>query len=265
MGFSGAARILRHELRLFFIALQFFTRIPIPRWVGFEPDWLHHAARYFPAVGVAVGLATAAAHAASALLWPPLVAALLSTIVGILLTGAFHEDGFADVCDGMGGGYSAERTLEIMKDSRVGAFGAIGIMLMLALKIATLASLPPWLAAAGLLAAHPASRLLSGSLIRLMRYAREEGKAKPLATRMSRAEFAIAIVFGIAPLALLTGMGWLAWQNALLAWMLAMGGTFWMARLFLRRLGGYTGDCLGAVQQVAEALFYLGLLAMVGR
>jgi hypothetical protein len=87
---------------------------------------------------------TAAGHAAAAQLWPPAVAALLSTALGILLTGAFHEDGFADVCDGMGGGYTAERTLEIMKDSRVGAFGAIGIMLMLALKVAALASLPTW-------------------------------------------------------------------------------------------------------------------------
>jgi len=262
---AGVVPILTHQLRLFFVALQFFTRIPIPQRVGFEPEWLHHAARYFPAVGVVVGMATAAGHAAAAQLWPPAVAALLSTALGILLTGAFHEDGFADVCDGMGGGYTAERTLDIMKDSRIGAFGAIGIMLMLALKVAALASLPTGTAVAGLLAAHPVSRLLSGSLIRLMAYARHEGKAKPLATRMSNGEFAIAATTGIAPLLMLCAAGLLAWQGALLACLLALCGTAWMARMFLRRLGGYTGDCLGAVQQVAEALFYLGLLAMGGR
>jgi adenosylcobinamide-GDP ribazoletransferase len=262
---AGVAPALKHQVRLFFVALQFFTRIPIPQRVGFDPDWLHHAARYFPAVGLVVGLATATVHAAAAQLWPPAVAALLSTALGILLTGAFHEDGFADVCDGMGGGYTAERTLEIMKDSRVGAFGAIGIMLMLALKVAALASLPAWTAAAGLLAAHPSSRLLSGSLIRLMAYARHEGKAKPLATRMSNGEFAIAVCTGIAPLLALCAAGLLAWRGALLACLLALCGTVWMARMFLRRLGGYTGDCLGAVQQVAEALFYLGLLAVAGR
>lgn len=263
-GPAGVGGMVKHQLRLFFVALQFFTRIPIPRRVGFDPDWLHHAARYFPAVGLVVGLATAAIHAAAAQLWPPAVAALLSTSVGILLTGAFHEDGFADVCDGMGGGYTAERTLEIMKDSRIGAFGAIGILLMLALKVTTLASMPAFTAAAGLLAAHPVSRLLSGSLIRWMAYARHEGRAKPLATRMSNGEFAIAAGTGIAPLLALCAAGMLAWQGALLACMLALYGTAWMARMFLRRLGGYTGDCLGAVQQVAEVLFYLGLLAMVG-
>jgi adenosylcobinamide-GDP ribazoletransferase len=262
---AGVVPALKHQLRLFFVALQFFTRIPIPQRVGFDPEWLHHAARYFPAVGLIVGLATASAHAAAAQLWPPAVAVLLSTALGVLLTGAFHEDGFADVCDGMGGGYTAERTLEIMKDSRVGAFGAIGIMLMLALKIAALGSLPAWTAAAGLLAAHPLSRLLSGSLIRLMAYARHEGKAKPLATRMSNGEFAIAVCTGIAPLLALCAAGLLAWQGALLACLLALCGTVWMARIFLRRLGGYTGDCLGAVQQVAEVLFYLGLLALAGR
>ena len=260
---AGVAAMLKHQLRLFFVALQFFTRLPIPGRVGFHPDWLQHATRYFPAVGVAVGALTAAAHAGAAQLWPPVVAALLSTALGILVTGAFHEDGFADVCDGFGGGATMERTLEIMKDSRIGAFGAIGIGLMLALKVALLASLPAWTAAAGLLAAHPLSRLMSATLIRFMAYARHEGRAKPLATRISGVEFGIAALTGLAPLALLAMTGALHWQNALAGLALAGAGAAWMARLFMRRLGGYTGDCLGAAQQVAEALFYLGLLAAV--
>ena len=93
-----------HQVRLFFIALQFFTRLPIPRWVGFDPAWLNQAARYFPLVGMVVALITGAVYVASFKLFPPAIAAILSTAAGIYVTGAFHEDGFADTCDGLGGG-----------------------------------------------------------------------------------------------------------------------------------------------------------------
>jgi adenosylcobinamide-GDP ribazoletransferase len=171
------------QLRLFFIALQFFTRLPIPRWVGFEPAWLHHASRYFPAVGLVVAAIAGAVYAAAALVLPPAVAVLLSTAAGIYATGAFHEDGFADSCDGLGGGHTRERVLEIMKDSRIGAYGAIGIGLLLATKVATLASMPKLAVLGALLAAHPLSRLMACSLIWRMEYARAEGKAKPLGQR----------------------------------------------------------------------------------
>jgi adenosylcobinamide-GDP ribazoletransferase len=150
-----------HQARLFFIALQFFTRLPIPRWVGYAPDWLQPATRYFPAVGIVVGLVTAGAYALSHYFWPQPVAVLIATAAGIYLTGALHEDGFADTCDGFGGGYTAERVIEIMKDSRIGAYGAIGIGLLLALKCVVLASLPGWSVIVALLAAHPLSRLAS--------------------------------------------------------------------------------------------------------
>src|SRR5476651_261477 len=106
------------QIRLFFIALQFFTRLPIPRWVGFQPDWLHHAARYFPLVGVVVAALTAAVYAAAAVLFPAPVAVLLSTAAGIYITGAFHEDGFADMCDGFGGGMTPERVMETVGEMR---------------------------------------------------------------------------------------------------------------------------------------------------
>ena len=89
------------QLRLFFIALQFFTRLPIPRWVGFQPEWLHHASRYFPLVGCVVAAVAAAVYLLAALVLPAPVAAVLSTAASIYVTGAFHEDGFADTCDGL--------------------------------------------------------------------------------------------------------------------------------------------------------------------
>jgi adenosylcobinamide-GDP ribazoletransferase len=253
-----------HQLRLFLIALQFFTRIPIPAWVGFEPQWLQQASRYFPAVGMVVGAAGAAVYAASAMLFTPIVAALLSTIATVYLTGAFHEDGLADTCDGLGGGVTTERVLAIMKDSRIGAYGAIGIGLMLALKCAALAGLPAITTAAGaILLAHPLSRLASTSLIWTLDYVRDEGKAKPLAETITDAEFAIALVSAAVVVAVIGSTGLLSWQAIGVATAVAGLCTWWLARKFVRRIGGYTGDCLGAVQQVSEVAMYLSILAVM--
>lgn len=252
------------QLRLFFIAVQFFTRLPIPRWVGFEQEWLHHASRYFPLVGIVVGAIGAGVYAAAALLLPAPVAAVLSTAATIYATGAFHEDGFADTCDGLGGGMTRERVLEIMKDSRVGAYGAIGVVCMLGAKCSALAMLPPAGAIGALLLAHPLSRLAATSLIWRMEYARAEGKAKPLAERMTTAEFGIASMTVAIAALLLLASGTLELRAVLAALLAAGAATWWLARKFAQRIGGYTGDCLGAVQQLAEALIYLAVLATLG-
>ena len=259
-----------HQVRLFFVALQFFTRLPIPRWVGFDAAWLQHAARYFPLVGLLVAALVGTVYSVAALCLPQAVAVLLSTAFGILLTGAFHEDGFADVCDGFGGGMTPARVLDIMTDSRVGAYGAIGISLLLALKCATLSYLPAHLVVVALLLAHPASRLAAAALIVCLDYVRAEGKAKPLAHQMSRGEVAIAAITTAIPILLIglfdnrlgsvsAGFSW----SSILAGLSAIGlTTLWLGRMFVRRIGGYTGDCLGAVQQVTEVAFYLTVLAM---
>jgi len=252
------------QLRLFFIAVQFFTRLPIPRWVGFEHEWLHHASRYFPLVGVVVGAIAAGVYAAGATVFPAPVAAVLSTVATIYATGAFHEDGFADTCDGLGGGMTRERVLEIMKDSRVGAYGAIGIACMLAAKLTTLAMLPPASAIGALLLAHPLSRLAATSLIWRMEYARAEGKAKPLAERVTTPEFAIATTTVTIAAALLLAVGALDLRAIVASLFTCFLAAWWLARKFARRIGGYTGDCLGAVQQLTEAVIYLAVLATLG-
>ncbi|OGB26874.1 MAG: adenosylcobinamide-GDP ribazoletransferase [Burkholderiales bacterium RIFCSPLOWO2_02_FULL_57_36] len=252
-----------HQLRLFFIALQFFTRLPIPRWVGFAPDWLQHASRYFPAVGIVVGAVTAGVYACSLYFWPQSIAVLLSTAAGIYLTGALHEDGFADTCDGFGGGFTPDRVLEIMKDSRIGAYGAIGIGLLIAVKCAVLISMPAWSVAAALMLAHPLSRLASAALIWRLSYVKAAGKAKPLAQHMSTMEFCIAAATVLLPLLVLRFAGWLSWPGIAVGAIAAAMAALWLARFFIRRIGGYTGDCLGAVQQVSEVAFYLGLLAVL--
>lgn len=252
------------QVRLFFIALQFFTRLPVPSWVGFEASWLQHASRYFPLVGCVVAAVAAAVYFAAALVLPAPVAAVLSTAASIYLTGAFHEDGFADTCDGLGGGMTRERALEIMKDSRVGAYGAIGIVCMLAAKLTALAMLPPRVAVGALFLAHPLSRLAAASLIWKLEYVRGEGKAKPLAQQMTGTEFAIAGLTALLPVPVLLATGWIEPDAVLAAVLAALLAAIWLGRKLQQRLGGYTGDCLGAVQQVAEAFVYVGVLATLG-
>ncbi|AKU10419.1 adenosylcobinamide-GDP ribazoletransferase [Azoarcus sp. CIB] len=251
---------MRYQLELFFTALGFFTRLPVPAWVPWSPERLNHAARYFPLVGWVVGAIGAASWLALAQILPPSVAVLLSMAVTIRATGAFHEDGWADACDGLGGGWDKSQVLTIMKDSRIGSYGTVGLVLMLLAKAAALielASAGDAAVAIALLVAHPLSRLASTSLIHTLEYVREDetAKAKPLARRLTGTELTIASAFGILPLALLQP------GEAAAALIAVAAVTLWAGRYLLRRLGGYTGDCLGAVQQATELAIYLGILA----
>lgn len=243
------------QLRLFFAALAYFTRIPCTRWAGGSAVDLNHAARYFPLVGVVVGGSAALVYWLALHVWPHPVAVLASMAATLWLTGAFHEDGLADAADGLGGGWSREQVLAIMKDSRIGSYGVLALVMALLLKYAALAEMTPLLLMAVLVAGHALSRLMAVLVITRQDYLREEGKAKPLATRLGRGELLAAALFGLAPLALLPA-GALLWTlpAVALAWL-------WFSRKLRHRLGGYTGDCLGAMQQLTEIAFYLGAVA----
>ncbi len=250
----------RREWAALRAALMFFTRLPVPSSAIHDPADLQRAAAWFPLVGWVVGAVAAGVWWAAGLLWSPEVASGLSLAATLLLTGAFHEDGFADVCDGFGGGYTKARVLEIMRDSRVGAFGAIGVVLMLGLKWQVVAGFSPELGVAVLIAGHALSRAASVSLMAVLPYVQEEvGKAKPLATQLAGGRLAWALVCGLAPLALLPGWGGAVWVVAVVA-----GLRVGLAAWFRRRIGGYTGDCLGAAQQVTELGFYLAAGALLG-
>lgn len=247
---------MRNELSYFFAALRFFTRLPVPAWVGHAPEQLNHAARYFPLVGILVGAIGAGVTLASSLALPASLAVVLGMAATIFATGAFHEDGFADTCDGLGGGWDKAQALAIMKDSRLGSYGAIGIALLLLAKWNALVELQPGVLFAALVAGHAVSRFASTTLIFALDYVRDDAtaKSKPLATRMGGAALAVAALFGLAP-ALLLPLPQAGYALAAVALV-----TLAAARYFRHRLGGYTGDCLGATQQVAELAFYLGLL-----
>lgn len=249
--------MLRRELEYFFGAIRFFTRLPVPAWVGHSAEALNHSARYFPAVGLLVGAIGALVYLGAAQLWPPPVAVLLSMAATLYATGAFHEDGLSDTVDGLGGAWEKLRILEIMKDSRVGSYGVVAMTLALLGKFTLLSSLDGALIPYALLAGHALSRFCATLLLATMDYVREDllAKAKPLATRLSAGAMLLAILFVLAALA------WLPLEKAVAGSVLAVLATLWLAAKFKRWLGGYTGDCLGATQQLSEIAFYLGLLA----
>jgi adenosylcobinamide-GDP ribazoletransferase len=253
--------MIRRELEYFFGALRFFTRLPVPVWVGHSAEALDRSARYFPAVGLVIGGIGALVFLGASLFWPQAVAVLLSMAATIYATGAFHEDGLADMVDGLGGGWDKLRILEIMKDSRVGSYGVVALVLALLGKFVLLVALDATLVPFALLAGHAVSRFCSTVLLATMDYVREDllAKAKPLATRLSGGEMLVALGFVIAVLALLP------LEKAVAGCALATLATFWLAGKFKRWLGGYTGDCLGATQQVSEIAFYLGLLASLAQ
>lgn len=250
--------MLKRELSYFLAALGYFTRVPVPAWVGFSAESLQQAARYLPAVGLLVGGVAAAVFWGAAKLWPVPVAVLLAMAASIAVTGAFHEDGLSDTADGLGGGWDKQRILEIMKDSRVGSYGVVALVLALLGKFSLLTSLDVAWVPITLLAAHAFSRFCALTLMATMDYARDDSqsKAKPVAARLSFGALLFALVFAAAPLL------WLPPVQALAGVLLAMLATLWLARKCRRWLGGYTGDCLGAVQQVAELGFLLGVGAV---
>lgn len=241
---------MRKELELFFTALMFFTRLPVPD-IEYSQEKLNSSSRYFPLVGILVGALSATVFMFSSLIFSIHISVLLSMITSILITGAFHEDGFADTCDGFGGGYTKEKILEIMKDSRIGAFGAIGIILLLILKFFILSETKSMMIPIVIVSGHSISRLISISLLYTMVYVKEEGKAKPLSTALPLMSLLIACFFGLLPLLLFKKV------LVLLVLIPLLLTRWYLSYYFKKHIGGYTGDCLGAAQQVSEIVFYI--------
>lgn len=248
---------VRHELRLVLTAVQFFTRVPVPAWVGWSPQQLRDSARYLPLVGALVGGVAAGVYGAVNWLWSDAVAALVSMAATVLLTGAFHEDGLADTCDGLGGGGSDRaKVLAILQDSRVGSFGVVGLLLVLGLKFALLCDVPAGLFLAVSVGAHVSSRSSALWVMARLPYVREDGpsKSKAVAEGPSRWAWWVAGACMALPLGVLGQRG--AWA------MLASATVAQCAVVWLRRrLGGYVGDTLGATQQFSELAFLLVCVA----
>ncbi|HEU4789853.1 MAG TPA: adenosylcobinamide-GDP ribazoletransferase [Flavobacterium sp.] len=270
---------MKKQLHIFFTALMFYTRIPCPKNIDHNPDYLNKASRYFPLIGWIVGGICFGIYYLASIVFSVEIALILSIIAGILTTGAFHEDGFADVCDGFGGGWTKEKILLIMKDSAIGAYGTIGLVLLFLLKFETLynlvslpqtcnlycfaSSLSLGSAACILLlfiSAHSVSRLAAVSIVFTHQYSREDAtsKSKPIAQNFTWKEVVGALFFGLLPLVVLSLSHW----QLLLVLIPVFIARFFLARYFQKWIDGYTGDCLGATQQVCEVVFYLSIIGI---
>lgn len=248
---------MRRQIELFLTAVGFLTRLPVPALRDFAPDWITRSARYYSLVGQIVGALMGAVLILAAVVWPPWAAALLAIAAGVLVTGAFHEDGLADTVDGLGGGKDAAQRLAIMKDSRIGSYGALALILALGLKAAALADIAPAIGLIVLVAGHGAARAAAVVVMRVLPYAGDPAaaKLKPAPVGAPRGEMLFAVVLALWP--------FLLWDPVQGLVAVALGGIAaavmaWRAR---RLIGGYTGDVLGAVEQMFEVGFLLGAAA----
>ncbi|WP_068546617.1 adenosylcobinamide-GDP ribazoletransferase [Thalassotalea crassostreae] len=251
---------IKYQLNLFFLALSFFSRLPVPRNLNYSPLLLNQSSRYFSLVGIVLAFCVVGVYQLSVSVLPLSASVLLVMIASVMLTGAFHEDGLADMADGIGGGLTVEKRLSIMKDSRLGTYGTITLMLTLTLKFILLFELAQQnLLVLAVLVSYPLSRALAASLIYDMNYVSDEelSKSKPLAARQSSKELLILFIIGILPSVFLPPQTVIIIVFVL--FIFRQGFKAWLNS----RLGGYTGDCLGAAQQIAELLIYLIICATI--
>lgn len=240
------------QLHLFFNALTFYTRISAPKWVVYSPEYQAKCSKFLPWIGTLVGAYAALIFWLCQFIFPDSLAIILSMTASILITGGIHEDGLADCCDGFGGGWEKQQILKIMKDSSVGSYAVLGLVLALLLKYTALLEVQETLLV--MVCAHSLSRFMPLLLMRKLAYAgeNEASKSKELAVPLSNKDLSIALLpillcFLFLPATFIT----VALSCLLL--------TYWLMGFFRRKIGGYTGDCLGFCQQLNELLIYLWL------
>lgn len=247
--------------------MTFYTRIPCPNSIRILPDELNSSIRYYPLIGFIVGALSFCVFWGANFLFGTNLAVVLSIAAGVLLTGSFHEDGFTDVFDGFGGGWTKEKILEIMKDSRIGAFGTIALVLLIALKILSLNTLTSVLSDSNMIAVflifvsyHSLARLTSGNIVFLSKYARadETSKVKPIEKGATIKEIVIAYFIGLLPLGILSFyIIHVLWVLVPLSFLILFA-----KRYFEKNIDGYTGDCLGFTEQAAEIIILLFFVAL---
>lgn len=247
---------MKNQLNLFFLALGFFSRIPMPQQVEYSPEKLNHSSRYLALVGWLLGALVAAVFWGASKLFPETISLWLAMGFSLLLTGAFHEDGLADTADGFGGAFAREKKLAIMKDSRIGTYGASALVMALLGKYLLLIESSDIMIA--LLIAYPLSRATAVSLIADMHYVSDAdtSKSKPLANQLTKTDLSILLLTAVPALSFLSPTHAAILLTALITVRI-------LAKAYLnKQIGGYTGDTLGAVQQISELTIYGVLLAL---
>ncbi|MGY6648681.1 adenosylcobinamide-GDP ribazoletransferase [Wenyingzhuangia sp. IMCC45574] len=250
---------MKKELHIFLTAIMFFTRIPCPKNIDHSPEILTKSSRYFSLVGIIIGLWGALIYFLSQFIFNDSISVLLSIASTIWITGAFHEDGFADVCDGFGGGWTKEKILTIMKDSRVGTYGIVGLGLLLAIKHQALVEFELHTCILAIITGHSVSRFAATTLIYSEPYIQDidKSKVKPSAVGIAFSDVVISGLFAIISLSLFLN----PWVFLTLIPVLITKHL--LARYFRKWIGGHTGDCAGATQQLTEVIFYLSLIILL--
>lgn len=252
------------ETERFRDAVRFLTIMPVrPAAGAIAPDWLTRCLKYSPLVGIGIGAVAAVVLLIARDIWNETIAAMLAVATTIALTGALHEDGFADTFDAFGGGFTVEKRLAIMKDSRIGTYGALALGFNVALRVVALAALTPWQGAAALIAVHAAARAAPAWVMTRLGYSGDVSAMKvAYAESRPRAdELQLGLIFVLVAVLPLTLISALAMAfGALLGAALAASLALWARRL----IGGYTGDVLGAIEQAFEIGFLLGVAAVLG-
>lgn len=237
-------------------ALIFFTRLPW--WRLYQPPQASYKAvvEFWPLTGWLTGGAMAATLYFGSMVLPWPVAVIAAIVLRLLVTGALHEDGLADFMDGFGGGADRARILAIMKDSHIGTYGVLGLILYISLLAATLYSMPPTIAALAVCAADPFSKMVTSQLVNMLPYARreDEAKNKTIYRKPSLAAGLSLTVQGLLPMALMIWLTGISWYLVIAVPALVM---YFLYLLMLRKIQGYTGDCCGAVCLLVELAVYL--------
>ncbi|MCG6859434.1 MAG: adenosylcobinamide-GDP ribazoletransferase [Salaquimonas sp.] len=242
----------------FLAALQFFVALPMPAALVRRADHdagLNRAVPYFPLVGLVIGICVAFLWVVAASLTPAMVAAGLAIAAGVILTGGLHEDGLADCADGLGA-REREKVLEIMRDSRTGSYGAAAIVFSIGLRWAALATLLTGAGVLALVIAHAVSRAAIAIALRFSTYARREGTGSLVADGISTEQGLVAAGIALSIAILLGGVA------GILAWLAGFAAAAIVLIIMERRIGGYTGDVLGAMQQLAEIAAMVTLAAL---
>lgn len=252
---------MRHHLHLFFVALTFLTRIRAPLLQPYQGNDLQHAAQYFPWVGMCIG----GLFSLSVLLFievlPLHISVILAMLMCIFLTGALHEDGLADMADGFGGSYTKDNALSIMKDSRVGTYGVLALVFILFLKFNTITFLVShystceWILI--FIGSHSISRLMPIFIMYTLPYASilEQSKSPELVTNILSLKHLFVACIPVC---------FLIYAMPVLGFLVCMSVAFTVlfAYYLLSRIQGYTGDTLGALQQMIEVMLYIVLVSI---
>jgi adenosylcobinamide-GDP ribazoletransferase len=227
--------------------------------VDWPPDWLSRSAKYMPLVGALIGAIAGGVVMATAIVFPDPLPIVLGLATAIVITGALHEDGLADTIDAFGGAKTREHCLEIMKDSRIGTYGTLALIIVLALKAAALLPLGYSMAARVLIAGHASARLASVLALSALPYA-SPGNAKvgEKTSALRPSEVVVAIVLGLMPAFLVLDL-----TTAVISLAFAFVTAAAVAMIAKRKIGGYTGDVLGAIEQVYEATFFIFAAAVI--